>query len=174
VLLACGVAVYACWRYTLDRQLQAAQAELDRTDSGWRMEEIESNREPIPDDQNAALCVLAVGKSLPEAWSGRALEQVLQALDPPNQLNEPQTALLRSELDRLPAALAEARRLADLPKGRYPVTWAPNPTVTPMEDVQQAGTVARLLLGDVLLRAQQGDTDSALIHEPNEAVPSSN
>ncbi len=53
-----------------DKRLQAAIAEADRTDPGWRLEDIlaEINANPIPDEENSALVVMKIHERLPKHW----------------------------------------------------------------------------------------------------------
>src|SRR5262245_9021223 len=48
-----------------EQELREAIAEADRIDPGWRSEDLEARREVIPDDENAALCVLAACRQMP-------------------------------------------------------------------------------------------------------------
>src|SRR5262249_55851468 len=75
---------------------------------------------------------------------------------------EEQIAALRGELKNAAAAVAQARQLADLPEGRYPVTYSPDFIGTLIPHVQDAREVANLMTYDALMRAQDGDADGAL------------
>src|SRR5207245_2900027 len=131
-----------------DIQLQRAIAEADQLDPGWRTLELEAKRVVVPDEQNSALVIAAAKKLLPAKWpmwdspyapenKGRdpeetlALKQGLWTLEPPVQLTDQQIAALRQELARAAAALAEARRLADLPHGRFPFQYTPKRQAPP-------------------------------------------
>ena len=89
-------------------------ADLDRTDPGWRLEEIEANRPTYPAGQNAALCHSEdKGADYPglESALNHAVLQLLDNLDPPALLNEQQIdALKRIEAE---SAAASARPKAD-------------------------------------------------------------
>ena len=51
-LLILGVC-FGVWRHhTIQQRLDKALAELDRTDPGWRLEDIEAAREQIPENEN--------------------------------------------------------------------------------------------------------------------------
>ena len=88
-LLAAG---YSYFCAITDRELEQAVEEADRLDPGWRLEELAALPVVIPDNQNAALCVLSAGALLPKDWPGQRLEdrfadhQVPQA----EQINEEQ------------------------------------------------------------------------------------
>src|SRR4051812_9182176 len=77
-LIATGV-VALWWRLSSEYaegkgMLTAIVAELDETDPGWRWEEIEASRAPIPDAENSALAVKRVVDSL-GGWKVSALER---------------------------------------------------------------------------------------------------
>jgi hypothetical protein len=65
-----GIWVYVSWG---DRELAEAIAEADRTDSGWRLEELQSRRGTVPDSVNAARVVEKVVSLLPPGWPSAAL-----------------------------------------------------------------------------------------------------
>ena len=60
-------------------------------------------------------------------------------------------------------ARVESLKLADMPEGRYPLTWAPILIWTVLNDQQQSRTVAILLRAESAYRAQTGDADGALL-----------
>jgi hypothetical protein len=143
-----------------NRELDEVIAELDRTDPGWRWEELEANRATYPEGANSAIQVMAVMTRLPGAWQN---PQLNLDLEPPLELTESQTQALTAELSRLGPALTEARKLKDLPHGRYP-SAAPVMNGLPglFDHMQDARTITNLLAHDALLRAQQNDADGAV------------
>src|SRR5437773_4540708 len=66
VLILTGVYRYRAWR--LDRELDEVVAELDQSDPGWRLEDIEKNRRVLRDEENAALVIQAVIRQIPARW----------------------------------------------------------------------------------------------------------
>jgi hypothetical protein len=166
--------------YWQDIQLQRALAETDQRDPGWRLLELEANRAVVPEEQNSAVILVAANKLLPATWpawdkpyapenKGRdpkastALKESLWKLAPPAQLNEQQSTALREELTRAAAALAEARKVADLPHGRYSFRYTPkdNLSASPLHAIA-THPLATLLAYDVLLRAHDRDVEGAL------------
>jgi hypothetical protein len=159
--------------------LQEALAETDRLDPAWRLEDVEADRAVVPNERNAGMVALAAKKLLPKSWpswdnpgSGQnpgdaaeklqELQDSFRELEPQRQINEEQIAALRAELKNAAAALAQARQLADLPEGRYPVTYSVDFIGTLIPHVQDAREIANLLAYDALLRAQDQDADGAL------------
>jgi hypothetical protein len=143
-----------------DHNLRDALERADQLDPGWRWEELEAKRVLIPDEQNSALCVLAVRRLMPRTWP-KALT-FDESIAPEVQLTEKQTQELRVELDKLAAALAEARRIRDLPEGRYPLVVSSDYISTNLEQVQFAREATRLLQSDAVLLVQDGSADEAL------------
>jgi hypothetical protein len=93
----------------------------------------------------------------PGAFDLRVFELPPEVVIDPDLLAE-----LRAELERVQAARDTARRLAGLPRGRYDVKWDKNYLAT-LLPAQRAREVANLLRLDAFLRAQDGDTDGALV-----------
>jgi ABC-type transport system involved in multi-copper enzyme maturation permease subunit len=153
---------YAYLRDAANRSLQEAIAEADRLDPGWRLEELEARRLVLPDALNSGPQAVKAHSLIPKDWVGTELERLVQNLTPEVQLTPQQTQTLRAALQKVQAALVEARRLADLQNGHYPVSWSPDGFSTQVPHVQAARELAGVLAWDVLLRAQEEDADGAL------------
>ncbi len=164
LLIVVGVplGLYLYYRAAADGALAEALAEADRLDPGWRLEELEARREKIPDRENSALQIRAVKKRMPPNWGGDPqFSELFEQEVPEAQLNEAQVKALRAELGKAAAALAEARKLKDLPRGRFPINYTPDGLSTFLNS-QEARDAARLLSNDVRLLAQEGKADAAL------------
>jgi hypothetical protein len=175
--LVLAVGGYLYLAATADRQLREAMAEADRLDPHWRLEEVEAARADVPDGHNSAAWARSAKRRLPVNWPSweypvpsaspaaearrAALQESFQDLQPQRQLSTEQTAALRAELTKAAAAVADARKLADLPQGRYSITYSPDWIATLIPHVQDAREVARLLEYDADLRAQDCDADGA-------------
>jgi hypothetical protein len=171
VVSAVGVVAY---RFAAARRdLAAAIAETDRLDPGWRFEDLEAQRRLPPAAQNAALQVITVQSLLPTRWFSPpanpqgedpgSVDNVLYNLSPERQLDEQQVRRVRADLERAGPALDQARELADMPEGRYPITWTPDVLSTPCPWLDALLSTHVLLQLDALLHAQDGDPDAALI-----------
>jgi hypothetical protein len=176
-----ALAVAAVWfgvlLFAADRRLNAALAEADARDPGWRLEDLEASRATGPADANAALQVLAARWLLPAPWPAwdhaaadpdaeearEALQASFDKLEPQVALNAAQVTALRAELQKAAAAVAEARKVAEMPRGRFTIAWSPDIISTPFPHVQEVRDVTRVLGCDVLLRAHDGDLDGALV-----------
>jgi hypothetical protein len=154
--------VYWYVGHAAERELQAAFAEADRLDPNWRLDDLEAGRTAYPARENAALQVLAVKRLLPVGWEAK-YERDWLANDIPKQyqLDAKQRQALREMMAPVAEAVAEARKLADMPHGRFPIQYTPDWFGTTIK-VQDARIVANLLQQDVLLLAQAGDAEAAL------------
>jgi hypothetical protein len=163
-------------RAAAERALREAVEGLDQKDTGWRFEDLEKQRRVLSDQRNGALRVRAATRLLPSsghrgelfgADSGLSedereeLDDAVFTLTPPAPLTGRPLDVLRSELNRLTAARAEARKLVDYPDGRYPIVWKVDFFNTSVEEVQRSRWVCVLLAYDAFLRARDGDVDGA-------------
>src|SRR5262249_55623254 len=84
---------------------------------------------------------------------------------PENGLSSEQAADLQKHLDDLRPAVLAARKLSELPRGRWPMKYdevSTKPAPPPAVNLIQGLNVAKLLALDAIARAQQGDGDGAL------------
>ncbi len=171
-VIGCPFVLVFAWlgyKWYLDREYSAAIEEADRLDPGWRLAELEAARAEVPDSENAALQVLAAKKLLPTGWFPpppgtitTKLEDDLDHLPPTQRLDESQSKKLGAELGKAAAALSAARRVAEIPRGRYVVLWTADAIGTLVPHVQEAREIGRLLQLDAVLRGENGDIDGAL------------
>jgi hypothetical protein len=162
ILLGLAGGGYTVLYFQANGRLREAITEADRLDPGWRMDQLEAKRPQVPDDNNAALRVIAAKLLLPGQWPRLETDAALQELKPFDRLDERQADLLRSDLKAAAAALAEAHALADLTEARYPLALDENWVTNGMAMVQDVRRVANLLAYDARLLAHDGDGDAAL------------
>jgi hypothetical protein len=167
VLAAVAAAMLVAGWVTASRtgasRLQAILDHLDKTDPNWRLHEIEAAREVIPEAENSARLVVAVVKALPRAWPSAAVGKLLEESDPPPaRFSRERLDLLRADLAPVEPILAEARRLAGMPRGRHRLEITENPFYTRLEDQQRTRSVALLLALDAIHRAHRGEIDPAV------------
>jgi hypothetical protein len=160
--LPAGYYFYARW--SLERELAEVIAETDRLDPRWRLEDIEADRKTYRDEENAALQVMkAVGLIGWNSPTGhRDYAKLFDALPQQAQLNSQQVEFIQKAFDNIPEGLAEARKLMDMPGGRFPIKYAPDWFLTSMEHQQNSRRVFGLLQSDAMLLAHHGDLDAAL------------
>jgi hypothetical protein len=157
------------YKWHLDElEYQEAIEEADRLDPGWRLGDLEAARPVIPDAENSALQVLAAHQLMPKNWlpppqdSTECLEYTIDEFSPQQSLNEKQSRELGDELEKASAAVAAARRLAEMPRGRYKLVWSNDAILTLLPHLHAVREVSRLLWLDAVRLVQQGDVDGAL------------
>jgi hypothetical protein len=136
-------------------------AEIDRTDPGWRWDDLQAARATPPDEQNSALQLLAAKKLLPSDWKQEPVSFQLSEVPDQEQLTPEQRKSLEAELQKMSPALAEARKVKDMPVGRPPLQPAANLMAVLLPHVQIMREWAMLLSYDAELHAQQGDMEGA-------------
>ena len=138
--------------------------ELDRTDPGWRLEQIEAKRKVIPDDQNGAVQIRKVVDLLIAAkWPDQKFYDRAGKFPPlPGRLSADDGAFLRAELAKANAARTEVRKMLDFSEGRFKIAWGRTGLDQPLQQQQELRRVADLLRWDSLLQAQEGDIPGAL------------
>jgi hypothetical protein len=153
--------------FLTDRDLHEAIEQADRLDPGWRLEDLQNKRAEIPDGQNSALVVLKAARLLPTPWPRKALASQrlgdgFDRINPAQLLDAQQVEDLRTALAKAQDALKESRSLTELPNGRYPLESSPDILLPLRPHVGLALEIAALLSFDILLRAQEQDSDGAL------------
>jgi hypothetical protein len=147
------------------KELEAVVAELDRTDPGWRLADIEAARAVLPDDKNSALVMGKVVAALPARWPTDPVNDRLDRFKdlPPNVRMDAEDAdYLRETLKSLEDARRDARKVADMPNGRYPITYQRNILNTLLPHVDPVRKVFYLLQLELTVQAQDGDLAGAL------------
>ena len=158
----CVAAPYVYFVFSSNEQYQQVVAEADQLDPGWRISELEQQRAVIPDVGNSGLVLIAAKSHLPPNWpiwdhpqapesqkhsqeELHALQDSLGDLQPCTQLNEQQTTVLREELQRAEKALMMTRKVADMPRGHYPITYTKDFVSTLLPYTQDVRSMGNLL-----------------------------
>ena len=163
---------------SVERRLAAAVAAADLDDPNWRLDDLLENREPVPDDENSSHVMDQVLAFLPKGWLAttnagseeerRRLEQIKEAFDALQstalnvRLSNKVADSLRAEMATLEEAVALARSLRGYRRGQHELEIGPTIQDTPLQQTQDARSVARLLVIDSAMRAHAGDMDGAL------------
>ncbi len=163
-LLAIPVIGYRYLRWSQERDLQAAIAEIEAVDPRWRFEQLLADRPPIADADNPAIVVAKVGLLLRPGYDiGQNNVQLFNDMSPVHQLSAAQIAALRPALAKRTAALKLARTLKDFRgEGRCPITRTRDLTSTSLGPLQDARLVMQLLHHDAMLRSEDGDIAGAM------------
>jgi hypothetical protein len=145
-----------------NNRLAQLMSELDESDPGWRLEEIEAARTAPPNDENSAHMVRSV-RAIPKSTIDSKAIASLDTLPPlPELLDTERAALLDKELSSVAAAVAMARKLANMPRGKYDIVHADDPIATLLPHVQEVREIAMLLHFDALNLAQKNKADESL------------
>jgi hypothetical protein len=151
------------WHRSLQQRLDVALAELDRTDPGWRLDDIEDAREQIPIEENSAPIVVAAAKLMDRVWPPLEFEAFGQDFPHQEQIEPHVYAWLEQELDNRQLAVEEARKLADMPRGRHRLEYQWFADGMWRFDQSEVRRVVHLLTCDALRHAQRQNTRAALI-----------
>ncbi|MBI2803430.1 MAG: hypothetical protein HYX68_00420 [Planctomycetes bacterium] len=176
-LLGVLVGYYFLTGWQTDRELEALYAEMDADDPNWRWADLIAELEPPPDDQNAAVQILKVARLLkakpfnPRGRWAKGVNDKELAVHNARVSAENLKALQVAFAGLDPTCLAEARKLKDLPRGRFPIEPVVNPFEIKLDWIQQTREVVHLLQCDAMARGQtepslQGSAESclALVH----------
>jgi hypothetical protein len=150
------------------REWVEACAEADRLDPGWRWEELLAGMPAIPDEQNSAVRILAAQRLLPYGWPAAPKLGAAR-----NYRTAPQVRLspavigdLRAALADIEPAVAEARAVANLPRGRIPPPASLSESLGPhsTENWFEYFTPVKWVLDPLVHRqVEDGELDDALV-----------
>ena len=161
-LIVLGISLIGFDRTRSSRNLRTTVENLDETDPGWQLEEIEAARISLPDDKNSALLCRELARLLGSGWPTPAFEESMEIISLAELLDERQMALLEAEMKRLSPIRLAARPLADMPRGKFDIAYAFNPYLTLLPDVQHTREVAIFFRYEMLYLANKGDVTGAV------------
>jgi hypothetical protein len=148
---------------TASSSLERIVAELDRLDPGWRMEDIEARRKEVPDAENSAFRIIAARQLLGGKIVASPATEKLRKLPPQVRLDAQQAADLEKHLEVFRQAVVEARKLQDMPEGRWPIKYDAASLSTPRTvSLLDALNISRLLALDAMRRADAADGNGAM------------
>ncbi|MBI2803431.1 MAG: hypothetical protein HYX68_00425, partial [Planctomycetes bacterium] len=125
----------------------------------------EADRPTVPDAENSALQIIKVYRLIRVANLGASknFEQIFEKLTPTTQLNSQQINVIRVDFAKiLPGGLDEARKLKDMPRGRFPIKYSDDFISSLIPEHQNARGVGYLLQHDAYLLAQDRKDDAAM------------
>jgi hypothetical protein len=141
-----------------------AEAEADRDDPHWRLLDLEAERPQYADTENSALHIIATVRKGGRVSIGIVpnYDQIFEKLPANAQLNAQQVQLIRTEMAKMPRAIEDARKLKDMPGGRFPLTYNDDWISTLIPHHHDARVIAEWMEHDAWLLAQEGDIDGAI------------
>lgn len=164
LLLGSGGWLLLSWLGNLE--LRSLMAQMDQADPNWRLHDFLASRRKIPDEENSALVVTAAKKLMKGqsvSWPrGEVFERLFEGLPAQTQFNEQQVAHLVDRFQLLDKAAFLARKLKDMPHGRYAIVYSPDWLGTLLPDIQHARQVAELLQWDAYRRVHALDADGGI------------
>ncbi|MFO0810899.1 MAG: hypothetical protein U0746_19900 [Gemmataceae bacterium] len=152
-------------RELVARRFAAVVDRLDRTDPGWRIEDIEQARASIPDTENSAVAIDAAYAKLVQLPPG--LTEILGHLDedltPNVRLTLEQEGDLRDALKLNSLAVPDVLAIADYPRGRHALTHSVDGFSTLLNHVDRICQVGTRVLDPLgRLAIQDGDVPRAV------------
>jgi hypothetical protein len=165
LLLVAGAA--GGWWYIVwmeERDYQAALAEINQLDPGWRFADLQASRAVVRAEDNAATMVCKVHDALggtPGMAGNTKIEQIIG--EPPHNelLSAEHAVALRELMDTCRGARALAHRLKDLPRGRFPIKYDFEIANTSSDQILWPLHTAVLLRLEALLSAHDDDCAKA-------------
>ena len=163
-LIAATAGLYVYTVVTTRTAWAEAEAEAALDTPRWRLMELDADRPAIPDEENSALHMIATRRKAGGFSVGMApnYEAIFEKLTPIAQLNRQQSELIRGELAKIVKPLEEARKLKDMPRGRFPVVYTDDFIGTLLPEHQNARTIAEWLQHDAMLLAHDEEYDKAV------------
>jgi hypothetical protein len=152
------------WNRTkMQSRLQKTLAEMDRSEPGWRWEDIEAARAEVPEEENSARIIVAAAEQMPQPWPSAGFPSDRLGSLPPNEmLSGEDFVRLSKELADARPALRDVERVADMPRGRHSFHLERNPIATLLPHLQQCRNLLTLLTYESMRRNQKGDSKGAL------------
>jgi hypothetical protein len=161
IIVPIGVLTYS--HFSTRGDWAGAEEEAGRDDPRWRLLEMEADRPTIADADNSAFYIIALrskGGINPSAVP--TYEAIFAKLPPSAQLNSQQVQLIRTEFAKFPGQIEAARKLKDMPAGRFPLTFSDDWISTTIGNHQNTREIVGWLQHDAWLLAQEGDCDAAI------------
>ena len=178
VVALAWIGLYVAVSFSDADRLRSAIDEADRIDPGWRMQDLESARKPIADDQNSALVLIHSIPLLPKRWPSFLYPQnqtlhsreecdrmnsLLSEEAPPEEpLPAATAAALRLEMQAARTCLDESRQMLKLNRGRNPLSYTKDWYDANLSASQKLRWIAQAFRLEALLQIQENDLDGAL------------
>lgn len=150
-------------------------AEIDRTDPGWRIEDLDRQRPELADSENGALRIPEFRKAVAEL-TGRPYSEgtwmipetyeafdAIAALPASQRLSDDQVTLIRTRLQEMAPALNVARSVLDYDRGYFVTVHSRDVLSTLLPDHQVGRNLAKMLQCDAMLRIHDRDHPGAMI-----------
>lgn len=164
ILLSFGVGAWGWRHHSAQLRLNELLAELDRTEPGWRLEDLEAERAEVPEEENSARIVVMAAQNMPRSWPPEDFSEDHFWFQPSNEmLSGEDYVLLVSELANARSASDIASKLADMPRGRHRPSYTRD-AIFPRFPRNQLNSrrIVTLLVYESLQWNQRGESRTAL------------
>jgi hypothetical protein len=138
-------------------------ADLDKTDPRWRLEDVEADRQPVPEENNSANTVIAAYGMFPKNPKLFDIQVELEKVPPPVNLNLDQAGEIAAALKPLEKASDIARKLKDRPFGRFKIEYSKDFLSTLVPDLYKTVEIANLLDLETKLCLHRKEMDKAWV-----------
>src|SRR5262249_8902602 len=138
-------------------------AELDSREPHWRLEDLEADREEVPDAENSANVIRVAAARITRRTLQPGEELVdLEHLDAAPALTATQLREVIDWLESAESAIAPALALERFPRGRHPITYSADGIGTLQRHFDDMAQVNRSVLRPLLLlHLHEGDAAAA-------------
>jgi hypothetical protein len=163
---------WIAWEYTYaqgEKELADAIVETEKVDPRWRWEQIEADREQVPDEENSNLVVMKID-ALRNKWNPgfqrmpNGEKRIPEVVDN-HRLDDDDLAELTKELKEHDAIVQLALSLKNFPRGRGQLQLKqPNPLSTSLAHAQACRPSAAILSADAERVLHEGSADKPCDH----------
>ena len=136
--------------------------DLDETDPGWQLDEIEAARFYPPAKENSAALCRDLARMLGPKWPDPPLDDHFRHVPIGELLDARRKIVLEDEMTRLVSVRDIARRMVALPRGRHELEFKLNPLNTLLRDQNDLRKVAALFAYEMRYRANQDEVSEAV------------
>lgn len=165
------ILVGSCWYSSYHRQtasrLQQAIEEMDHQDPRWRIEDVEADREDLPDNENSAVVVDHAVMFLPQRRSKDQEEFLLSLTElvPPERLRADQREQLEKIIRSAQFALNTAHPAALRERGRHLLNYPPSAPVAliGLPHLDTTDRLAQILMTEAILATERRCWQQALL-----------
>jgi len=124
LLAAAGFFGYFWYVHEQDvAKLRQTIAEISAEEPGWTLAELEAAREFVADEENSALVIASIGERIPIGWDIEGIRARAFGFPTNLKLDEKAADRLAKELAKIAEEVEWARKINDLPRGRFVAHW---------------------------------------------------
>jgi len=164
-LVIVSIPVAAFWFYAAwqgERELRAAIAELDESGEPWRLEDLLAARPKLAGQDDVRELIASVCGQTANPLKKTLIKTGWDPVPPNVLMSEHDLEIYREEIPAAEIALADARKLADIPNARVQLPWPSDLSLPNFDDLSKATVIRELLRCSAYWHSQLGDLDTAI------------